>query len=76
MRRAVLLVRAVMLRLAAIGEPRRSLFTAQELCRVVHLLGFTHVEETSPQAINARFFAGRSDMLRLGSSGALVEALV
>jgi methyltransferase (TIGR00027 family) len=71
-----LIVRAVMLKLAVIGEPWRALFTTQELYGLLGMLGYTHVEDISPAAINARYFSARSDMLRVGGTGGLIKAWV
>ena len=70
------IVRAVMLRLATIGEPWRTLFTARELRELLGTLGYTQIEDLAPEAINARYFSARSDMLRVGTTGALVKAWV
>jgi hypothetical protein len=71
-----LIVRAVMLRLAVIGEPWRALFTTQELYGLLGTLGYPHVADISPAAINTRYFSARSDMLRVGGSDGLIKAWV
>ena len=71
-----LVVRAVMMRLAAIGEPWRTLFNSHELYALLRTLGYTRIEDIPPEAINARFFTQRSDMLRVGATGAVMLAFV
>ena len=50
---------------AAAGEPWLSFFEPQELQSRLRESGFTRVEHLSPNEANARYFAGRSDGLRV-----------
>jgi methyltransferase (TIGR00027 family) len=51
--------------LARVGEPFRTFFAADELREKLSALGFTRVEILAPSDINARFFTGRPDRLRV-----------
>ncbi len=62
-------------RVAQAGEPFRLFFTPEEMRRELH--GFSAVEDLGAQEINARYFAGRADGLRvLGTAGRVVCAWV
>jgi methyltransferase (TIGR00027 family) len=50
---------------AALGEPWLSFFEPAELQSRLREMGFTRVEHLSPNEANARYFAGRSDGLRV-----------
>jgi methyltransferase (TIGR00027 family) len=50
---------------AALGEPWLSFFEPAELKSRLRELGFTRVEHLSPNEANTRYFAGRSDGLRV-----------
>jgi methyltransferase (TIGR00027 family) len=67
---------AMMLRVAAAGEPFRSFFTPDELVRDVSALGFSHVEDFDAEKLNARYFADRVDDLKLLGRGHLLLARV
>lgn len=54
-------------RVAAAGEPFCSFFKPSELRAHLLALGFTRVEDLSPMAMDARYFHGRTDGLRVGS---------
>jgi methyltransferase (TIGR00027 family) len=62
-------------RVAAIGEPFRSFFEPQALVAAVRGLGFGEVRDVPPDELNATFFAGRADGLRVGSAGHMLMAL-
>ena len=61
-------------RVAAAGEPFRTFFEPEPLAADLRALGFREIEDLSPEAINARYFARRTDRLRVGSAGRLVVA--
>ncbi|HEY5337516.1 MAG TPA: SAM-dependent methyltransferase [Rhizomicrobium sp.] len=63
-------------RVAASGEPFRSFFMPQDLARDIAALGFSHVEDFGADALNARYFAGRKDDLKLLGRGHLMTARV
>ncbi|HEY2034378.1 MAG TPA: SAM-dependent methyltransferase [Rhizomicrobium sp.] len=63
-------------RVAASGEPFRSFFKAEDLARDVAAIGFSTVEDFDAGTLNARYFAGRDDDLRLRGAGHLMRARV
>jgi methyltransferase (TIGR00027 family) len=63
-------------RVAAAGEPFRSFFTPDELVRDVGALGFSHIEDFDAHRLNALYFAGRTDDLKLLGRGHLLLARV
>lgn len=67
---------AMAARVAASGEPFRSLFMADDLKRDVAALGFSRVDDFDAAVLNPRYFAGRSDDLRLRGAGHLMRACV
>ncbi|MCF8034252.1 MAG: SAM-dependent methyltransferase [Desulfarculaceae bacterium] len=58
------------------GEPWLSTFDPLALGRQLRALGFGRVDDLSPEEINARYFAGRSDGLAVGSLYRLLSARV
>ena len=63
-------------RVAAIGEPWKTFFTPRDLHRLLSNIGFSAVEDLGANEINARYFAGRSDRLRVGEAGRIARAVV
>ena len=63
-------------RVAAAGEPFRSYFTPDEIADVLRAAGFSSIRDLDGPAINARYFSGRQDRLRVGSAGHFVCATV
>jgi methyltransferase (TIGR00027 family) len=63
-------------RVAALGEPWKTFFDPQTLARDLRHLGFTSVEDFGADALNARYFAGRTDKLRIGGAGRMAMATV
>jgi methyltransferase (TIGR00027 family) len=62
-------------RVAAAGEPFRSSFDPAALSARLARLGFTNVEDLGRDAVNARYFTGRADRLRLhGALGRMISA--
>jgi methyltransferase (TIGR00027 family) len=57
------------------GEPFQLFFTPQHLADRLHQMGFTHLEDLGVEEINARYFAGRTDKLRVrGALGRIISA--
>jgi methyltransferase (TIGR00027 family) len=52
-------------RVAAAGEPFQSFFAPDELVRHLGTMGFRHIEDLDGEQINARYFANRTDRLRV-----------
>ena len=50
---------------AAIGEPWLSGFAPRNLIDSLAQLGFGHIEDLGPAELNARYFEGRDDGLRI-----------
>ena len=65
---------ALAARVAAVGEPFRGFFEPSSLVAAVQGLGFREVRDVPPNELNARYFAGRSDGLRVGSAGHILMA--
>ena len=63
-------------RVAAAGEPWRTFFDPAGLEAELRALGFGQVEDTGPDALNARYFKDRTDGLRVGSLTHLMYARV
>ena len=61
-------------RVRAAGVPWLSAFDPQDLMRTLRNLGFAAVEDVPPATINARYFANRSDGLKVGSLAHLMWA--
>jgi len=71
-----LIVRAVMLRVAAAGEPWLTFFDPRRLPGELVEIGFTRAEDLGPDVINERFFKDRKDGLRVGQIPRLMRAWV
>jgi methyltransferase (TIGR00027 family) len=56
------------------GEPFKSTFKPSDLAARLAAIGFSRVVDLDARALNARYFAGRSDSLRVGSIGHVVVA--
>ena len=63
-------------RVAAAGEPFQTFFDPDELAQGLRRAGFSAIEDLGPEAINARYFAGRADGLRVAGAGRLLRAEV
>jgi methyltransferase (TIGR00027 family) len=61
-------------RVAAAGERFRTFFDPEPLAVLLRGIGFGEIEDLGPADINARYFAGREDGLRVGRAGRLVAA--
>lgn len=68
-------VEALAARAAAAGEPFRSFFEPRTLVAAVRGLGFREVRDVPPDELNATYFAGRADGLRVGGAGHILVAL-
>jgi methyltransferase (TIGR00027 family) len=66
--------RARLLRVAAAGEPWRSLYRPHELAALLEQLGLRKHQDLGHEELNARFFSGRSDGLTLRGPGRLLCA--
>jgi methyltransferase (TIGR00027 family) len=62
-------------RVAKAGEPFRSYFDPEKLARDLCDIGFTNITDLGQAEINVRYFAGRTDGLRVGSVGRIMIAL-
>jgi methyltransferase (TIGR00027 family) len=63
-------------RVAAAGEPFVSFFDPAQLAATMRGLGFGRAEAISGAELNARYFDGRIDGLRVGSMACLMDATV
>ena len=61
-------------RVAAIGEPWKSYFDPSTISDELHQFGFSSVEILGGDELNRRYFAGRTDGLRVGQGGGIVIA--
>lgn len=68
--------RAMAERVAALGEPFRSLLDPQELAASLKALGFHRIEDFGGEALNARYFQNRADGARLAGRGHMMRAIV
>lgn len=66
--------RALMRRVAAIGEPWKSFFEPGELTAELAALGFGQTEDLGPDELNARFFGDRRDGLTVAGLGRVMSA--
>lgn len=67
----------LMRRVERAGEPFRLFFNQVELAAELRALGFTHIDDLGVAEINARYFANRSDGLRVGGGlGRLISATI
>jgi len=55
-------------RVAAAGEPFRGFFDPEGLALMLRDRGFRHIEDLDGSEINARYFVGRADGLRVAGS--------
>jgi hypothetical protein len=66
---------AITNRVAAAGEPFRGFFIPAELSAALTQIGYRHIEDLDSAAINARYFANRTDNLKVaGAMGRLCHA--
>jgi methyltransferase (TIGR00027 family) len=69
-----LVVRALLKRVAAAGEPWKTFFEPRALAAQLRALGLTELEDLGCEDLNARFFGARSDGLRTGALGRVMCA--
>jgi methyltransferase (TIGR00027 family) len=67
---------AMAARVAASGEPFKSFYEAEPLARDLKALGFSLAEDWNTDALNARYFTGRADGLKLRGRAHLMRARV
>ena len=61
-------------RVAAVGEPWRATFKPGELVRAMTELGYADVRELRARDINERYFANRTDRLKVGTLAGMITA--
>jgi len=71
-----LIYRRMSKRVAAIGEPWKTFFDPRSLLDDLHRLGFTSAEDFDGDALNERYFKGRTDRLKIGGMGHMAIARV
>jgi methyltransferase (TIGR00027 family) len=70
-------LRRISARVALAGEPFQLFFEPKTLADRLHKMGFDHVEDLTAEDINARYFAGRADKLRVrGGLGRIICARI
>jgi hypothetical protein len=65
-------VAALARRVANAGEPFRTYFDPAVLTADLKAIGFGEIQDLSPDVINARYFSGRNDGLRVGSAARIM----
>lgn len=60
-------------RAAAVGEPWRTFFEPHEAAALLRSAGFAAIEDVDADALNARYFSGRRDGLRVDGVGRLAH---
>ncbi len=58
------------------GEPWQTFYDPNSLIKDLGTIGFKQAEDIGPEDVNARFFDGRADKLRVGKFGHLMKAQV
>lgn len=61
-------------RVAAAGEPFQTFFERDELVEQLRAMGFTDIGNLDGTVLNQRYFAGRTDGLRIGALGQIMSA--
>jgi methyltransferase (TIGR00027 family) len=69
-----LAARALIRRVAAIGEPWKTFFDPDELAGELRSLGFGHIHDLGPAQLNERFFSDRTDQLGVAGLGRVMIA--
>jgi len=67
---------AIAQRVASAGEPWKTFFDPGLLAMDLRAMGFEYSEDNGPEEINARYFDGRKDGLRVGSLSHIMNARV
>lgn len=63
-------------RVAALGEPWKTFFEPRALVDDLRRAGFTSAEDFGGEVLNRRYFAGRTDKLKIGGMGHMAMAKV
>jgi len=63
-------------RVAAVGEPWKTFFDPHTLLAHLRHLGFSAAEDFGADVLNRRYFAGRTDKLKIGGMGHMAMASV
>ena len=71
-----LIFRQMAKRVAAVGEPWKTFFEPPLLLADLHRLGFNTAEDFDGDALNRRYFTGRTDKLKIGAMGHMAMASV
>src|SRR5438270_3203980 len=71
-----LIVNEMAKRVAALGEPWKTFFEPAALLADLLRLGFTSAEDFGAEPLNRRYFAGRTDKLKIGGAGHMAIAKV
>jgi methyltransferase (TIGR00027 family) len=71
-----LIVNEMAKRVAALGEPWKTFFDPATLLADLRRAGFTSAEDFGAEALNRRYFADRTDKLKLGGAGHMAMASV
>ena len=71
-----LIVNEMAKRVAALGEPWKTYFDPAPLLADLRRAGFSSAEDFGAEALNRRYFAGRTDKLKLGGAGHMAMARV
>ena len=58
------------------GEPMRAFFEPRALAGDLRTMGFSRVSDLGREEINARYFSGRTDSLKVGGLSHLMSAEV
>jgi O-methyltransferase involved in polyketide biosynthesis len=66
----------VLRRLKDIGEPFKTFFEPAAVADELKAAGFREIEVLASRDINARYFADRTDELKVGPSGGIARACV
>ena len=71
-----LVVNEMAKRVAALGEPWKTFFDPATLLADLRHAGFTSAEDFGDEALNRRYFADRTDKLKIGGAGHMAMARV
>ena len=71
-----LIVNEMAKRVAALGEPWKTYFDSAALLADLRRAGFNSAEDFGSEALNRRYFVGRTDNLKLGGAGHMAMARV
>ena len=63
-------------RVSSAGEPFRTFFDPSSLRERLMAMGFSQIEDIEPEEMNARYFQGRRDNLRVGNLANVMNAQV